>query len=208
MKTTLLIAALVLPLCGVEAQTNLVPPQKQEPDGVERQKKDRDGYGKRKDRRREMTPEMREQMEERRLQLMQKTLNEIGVTDEQKAEITAIQAKMKADLKANDEVVDTARDHLSNLQREGATQEVLFVAIDELSAAQGEKLKILVRSQMDMKKVLGEEKYRLFMDSARSQWREHGRRGGGSSMPPRPGLPPIPAQGRDKTAPPPPMPNE
>ena len=204
----LLIVSVLASFCGAHAQTNAVHQENGAPQELERSKKEREGYGKgrERDRRREMTPEMKKQMDERRLQFMQKTLKDIGVTEEQKVEIAAIQAKMQAELHANTQAVGAARDHISKLQTSNATQEELFSAIDVLSAAQGEKMKILVRNQMDMKRVLGEEKYNLFMDSARLQWREHGRRGGGPGLPPRPGLPPMPGQGAEKE--PPPLPSD
>ncbi len=161
------------------------------------------GDRKHKDRFQELTPEQKAEMQERRLILMEKTLKEIGVTDEQKARIIELQQRLKDDMKQNAIEVNEARDTLSRLEKEGASQENLYAAIDEIAAAQSEQMKILIRNRMEMEQILGEEKYKLFMNSARDKWREHGRRGG-SSMPPRPGLPPIPGQEQKKSPPPPP----
>jgi hypothetical protein len=132
----------------------------------------------------------------RRLQLMERELKKIGVTEEEKAQINALQKLHKEKMMANAQQSATARKKLSKLQDEGASMEVLESAIQEISAAQAEQLRILVRNRMAMERILGKEKFAKFMQNARAQFEKHGRRGG-SSLPPRPGVPPTPGQQRE-----------
>lgn len=141
--------------------------------------------------RQEMTPEKKAEMQVRRLQLMEKSLKEIGVTQEQRTQIFKLQKKHQEKMKAISQQAGEAREKLSTLQDSGATEEQLDAAIDAVSDAQSAQLKILVRNRMEMERILGRQKYALFMDNARMQFRSHGRRGG-SGMPPRPDLPPRP----------------
>jgi hypothetical protein len=149
----------------------------------------------------EMSAEEKAKMQERRLQLMEKSLKEIGVTPEQQQQIQDLQEKHRAQMKAIYLQTELAREKLSMLQDQGASQELLYAAIDEISDAQSDQLKILVRGRMEMESVLGKEKYTRFMETARNKFREHGRRGG-PGMPPRPNEPPIPTDSKTPPRPP------
>ena len=85
--------------------------------------------------------------------------------------------------------------------------EMLEAAIQEVSVAQTEQLRILVANRIEMERILGKEKYAKFMQNARTQFQKHGRHGG-PPLPPRPGLPPIPGQERPRGNPPIPPPSE
>ncbi len=146
---------------------------------------------------RDLTPEQREKMQQRRIQLLEKSLKKIGVTEEQRVQILALQKQMKESMKESSRKVDEARKNLSEIQDAGATMAEIDVAIDAVTQAQSEQLKIMVRNRMEMERILGKEKYRLFMDDARSQYRKHGQRGG-RGIPERPKLP-----GEDKAKDPP-----
>lgn len=185
-----------------------VPVLAQQTNQTERPKGDRYGEhnngarGERKYKeRREMSPEKKAEMEERRLQLMEKTLKDIGVSDEQKEKIVKLQLQQKKQMKATFEKVEEYKKKLSELERAGASEEEIYAAIDAVSDASGEQMKLLARNRMQMERILGDEKFTLFMDSARSKWKEHGRRGG-AGMPPKPQqIPPLPE--KEKVATPP-----
>lgn len=130
---------------------------------------------------------------QRRIQLMERELNRIGVTEEEKAQIIELQKTYKEKMLASAKRITMAREKLSKLQDEGAPMEVLEAAILDVSAAQTEQLRILVRNRIEMERILGREKHALFMQNARTQYRKHGHRGG-PPLPPRPGMPPIPGQ--------------
>jgi uncharacterized coiled-coil protein SlyX len=150
---------------------------------------------------RELSPEQKAEMQGRRLQLMEKSLKEIGITEEQQAQISDLQENHRENILAISIKIGDARKKLSNLEQKGAPQEEIFKAIDELSDAQAEQLKIMSRNRMQMEQILGKEKYQRFMETARIQFRQHGRRGG-SGLPPRPGLPPLPHEGGEPPKPP------
>lgn len=154
--------------------------------------------------RREKSAEEKAAMDERRLQLMEKTLKEIGVSDGQKVQIIDLQKKLKEQMRDAFKTIEAKKEILSELEKSGAPEEKIYAAIDAVSDAQGEQMKILARNRIQMERILGKEKFKLFMDSARNKWREHGRRGG-SGMPPRPGLPPIPSDSDSKNPPTPPV---
>lgn len=149
----------------------------------------------------EMSPEKKAKMQERRLQLMEKSLREIGISEEQRVRIFELQKRHREKMKAVSQQAGEARAKLSRLQDVGASEAELDVAIDAVSDAQSAQLKILVRNRMEMEQILGKEKYVRFMESARMQFRSHGRRGG-SGMPPRPDLPPLPGGGQNSGIPP------
>ena len=149
----------------------------------------------------EMSPEKKAKMQERRLQLMEKSLREIGISEEQRVRIFELQKRHREKMKAVSQQADEARAKLSRLQDVGASEAELDVAIDAVSDAQSAQLKILVRNRMEMERILGREKYARFMENARMQFRSHGRRGG-SGMPPRPNLPPLPGGEQDSNLPP------
>jgi len=134
-----------------------------------------------------------EQRNERKYKFMDDALTKIGVSEEDRIKIHAIQEAHRKKMKDNSVRVSAARKKLSELQRKSASVAELDAVIDEISAAQAEQLKILVRNRLEMEQLLGQEKYKNFMDSARMQFRKHGRPGG-HGMPPRPGMPPIPGR--------------
>lgn len=149
----------------------------------------------------ERTEQQRKELQERRYQFMEKALNDIGVSDEDKIKIRKLQETHRQKMKENMERGIAARKTLSELQEKGATEEELDRAIEAVVGTMEEQLKILVRNRMAMEKILGKEKYTLFMQNARKQFHKHGR-SGGSGMPPRPGLPPIPGEGKGSKQPP------
>lgn len=190
----MVIASSVLVFSSVAQETNDLPRVHDKPPRPEQRR--REGRG-------EQSPEKKAQMHERRLQLMERSLDKMGVSEEQRARIHQLQRAHSETMRANSKQITEARKELSNLQDAGASVAEIDAAIDTVTHAQAEQLKILVRNRMEMEKILGKEKYGLFMDNARSQFRKHGRRGG-SGMPPRPGLPPIPVDENQGDAPPPP----
>lgn len=165
-----------------------MPALAQDTNEFQRPKGDRYGEhrsGDRGERRRDLSPEEKEKMQEQRLQLMEKTLKDIGVTEEQKAQIVELQKKQREQMKTAYQMVEDNKRKVSELENGGASEEKIFEAIDAVSDAQSEQMKLLVRNRMQMERILGKEKFKLFMDSARMKWKEHGRRGG-SGMPPPP----------------------
>ncbi len=147
------------------------------------------------------TDEQKKEFRERHIKLMERVLNEIGVTEVQRAQIIALQDEHRKKMKENWMRINGARRELSRLQDSGADAQELEAAIQEVSDAQTEQLRILVRNRSEMERILGKEKNDLFMNKIRELYREHGRRPG-SGMPPRPpvpggnmssGTPPIPS---------------
>jgi len=132
----------------------------------------------------------RAEHQQRRLQLMERELKRIGVTKEEKAQIKGLQKTHKEKMDANAHRIALTREKLSKLLDDGAPMDVLEMAIQDVSVAQTEQLRILVSNRIEMERILGKEKYAQFMKNARTQFQKHGRRGG-HGMPPRPGLPPI-----------------
>lgn len=171
-------------------------------EGGERWPEMRKGEKGKKHHRHNLSEEEKEQMRERRLEMMEKTLKDIGVTEEQQVQIMTVQTEMKEQMREAFLMVEAEKKKLSELEKSGASETEIFAAIDAVSAAQAEQMKILARNRIKMERILGKEKFDQFMDSARNKWQEHGRRGGGG-MPPRPGLPPVPKSGADKDAKPP-----
>ena len=150
----------------------------------------------------EWTKQQRKERMERKYQFMDKALSSIGISEEDRIKIRELQEGHRQKMKANMAHGIDAREKLSRLQNEGATEEEIEGAIQEVVDAFAEQLKILVRNRMEMEKILGKEKYARFMENARKQFHQHGR-SGGSGMPPRPGLPPIPGRGKNPNQPPP-----
>ena len=150
------------------------------------------------------TEEQHKQHQERKYQFMDKVLTEIGVGDEDKIKIRQLQEAHRQKMKENMEQTSAAREKLSNLQDASASEAELDAAIDEVSDAQTAQLRILVRNRMEMEKILGKEKHARCMENARTQFRQHGRRGG-LGVPPRPGVPPVPKTEKDSKQPPPPQ---
>lgn len=178
----IVVSALAIPLMAQE--TNMVkqsyserkPDESPPPENRQRQR---------------LTPEQEEEFKARHLQFMDKALDEIGVNEEQRAQIFALQGAHMEKMKANWKRLNKARRELSELQDKGATEKELDAAIQEISDAQTEQLKILVRNRMEMERILGKEKSKQFMEKAREMFREHGRRPG-AGMPQRPDMPPGP----------------
>jgi hypothetical protein len=139
---------------------------------------------------------------QRKLNLMERELKRIGVTEQQKVQIKALQKLHREKMSANAQQIAKARKNLSGLLDEGASMEVLEAAIQDVAEAQADQLRILVQNRLEMERILGKEKNDEFMQKARAQFEKHGRRGG-PPLPPRPGLhsqpgqqeePPIPKQ--------------
>lgn len=149
----------------------------------------------------EWTEEQRKAYIERRYRFMDKALSEIGVSDEDRVKIRVLQETHREKMNESYKRATAARKKLSEIQDEGASKERIDAAIQDVSDASTEQLKILVYNRMEMEKILGKEKYALFMENARTQFKNHGRRSG-SSMPPRPGLPPLPNAGEANSEPP------
>ncbi|HEY5653980.1 MAG TPA: hypothetical protein VIR63_06400 [Pontiella sp.] len=125
------------------------------------------------------------EFEERRLKMMETTLREIGVSEEEKVQILALQQQQRDAMKANSKRVHEAHRKLSELQNSGASEVEVDAAIDAVTSAQAEQLKILARNRRKMEEILGKEKSDLLMEKARKQYRKHGRRGG-EGIPRRP----------------------
>jgi hypothetical protein len=199
----LFVSTLVIPVIAQE--TN----EFRHSDGERRQERKKGEYSDRgnKQGRHEMSPEQKEKMKERRLQLMEKSLDKIGISEEQRTQIHELQKKHHEKMKEVSQKVAEMRAAVSKLEDAGASEAEVDAAIDALSIAQSEQLKVLVRNRREMEKILGKEKNALFMESARSQFRKHGRRGG-SGMPPLPNSigddnkPPKPPAGVEEIAPP------
>lgn len=179
MKTNIVLAvltALVMPLMAQETNTTpqkLTDTEINEP--MPREQRVRP----------EPTPEQKAKFKEHRLRLLEKALNEIGVTEEQREQIIALQDAHMETMKANWKRMNDARRKLSELQDRGASEKEIDEAIQEIADAQTEQLKTLVRNRMEMERILGKEKNEQLMEKARKQFREHGRRPG-AGMPPRP----------------------
>lgn len=144
-----------------------------------------------------------EQHQNRRLQLMERELKKIGITKNEKEQITALQKAHKQKMATNAQQTLHARNTLSALLDEGASMDALETSIQAVSAAQTEQLRILVSNRIEMERILGKEKYAKFMKNARVQYKKHGRRGG----PGRPSVPkhvssenPCPKQNRQKNS--------
>ena len=146
------------------------------------------------------------EFKKRHLKLMEKALDKIGVTEEQREKIFILQDAHMEKMKENWIRLNKARRALSDLQETEATLEKLEVAIQEVSDAQTEQLRILVTNRKEMESILGKEKYDLLMKMAHEFFQKHGRRPGGG-LPPRPGderseTPPPPSENEAETPPP------
>ena len=133
----------------------------------------------------------------RQFAMMQKVLDEIGVTEEQCNQIEMLQKKHMRKMQKNFRRLHDARAQFSKLQDSMAPEEEIERAIDEIAMAQAEQLRILARNRRAMENILGKEKYELFMSRAHTIFREHDRKPG-VGMPPKPGeveqqdAPPLP----------------
>lgn len=215
MKRHLLIiaaSALVFPVFAMETNNAPYPPRVKKYDAPGRKdgdklrqdrKRGENGFrkGDRSEWHREMSPEEKAMRQERRLKLMEKTLKEIGVTEEQREKISALQKKLRDDMKKASKAASEARRKLSQLEKDNAPVENIYAAIDAVSDTQAEQMKILVRNKIQMERILGSEKYRQFMEAARKSYRKHGGRHSGTGLPPRPGMPPLPPNNSEKLPP-------
>lgn len=177
-KKCIILAVLAVALSTFAQETNNVGPRREKKPHPDRQ---------------EQVEKKRTEHQQRRLRLMERELKRIGVTEEEKAQIVELQKMHKEKMAANTKHTAMARERLSKLLDDGAPMEALEAAIQEVSAAQTEQLRILVRNRIEMERILGREKNAQFMQNARTQFQKHGRRSG-PGLPPRPGLPPIPGQ--------------
>ena len=196
----LMIAGLIIPAVAQETNEFNQYDEGQGPGKKLRDRMEHPEFNKRSGRP-ERTEEQRKEHQERRYQFMEKSLTEIGVSAEDKIKIRELQDEHREKMKTNSVRADAARKKLSEAQETGADEAHIDAAIDEITQTQGAQLKILIRNKMEMEKILGKEKYAKFMETARSQFRQHGRRGG-SGMPARPGMPPKPKKGDDSKNPP------
>ena len=133
----------------------------------------------------EWSREKKAEHAERRLQLMDRALDRIGVSAEERAEILKLQEQHRKIMKSNERTLDAARRKLSELQDSMAAEAELDAAINAVIDAQSAHLKTLVANRREMERILGKEKFDRFMEAARSQFRKHGRHGG-PGMPQRP----------------------
>ena len=125
----------------------------------------------------------------RHIRFMDKVLQEIGVTEEQRKQITDLQSSHMEKMRENFMALKKAQQQFATLQDEGAAMEAIDKAIDEVAKAQADQLRILARNRRQMETILGQEKYNLFMEAAQRMFKEHDRRPG-AGMPPRPDSPP------------------
>jgi hypothetical protein len=145
----------------------------------------------------------------RQVKLMEKALKKIGVTEEQRTRISALQEEHMEKMKANWERMNAARNILSRLQDESASMEEIDAAIRKVADAQAEQLRLIAHNRRAMETILGKEKNDRFMQNARKQFRRHGRHPGpdmpprpGASEPPKPPLPPVEASNEAPPLPP------
>jgi len=155
-------------------------------------------------------PEVREQMEQqrrqheqRKYQFMDRMLTKIGVSDEDKIQISTLQSEHRRKIEVSKKRMEAAQAKLAWIQETDATDAEIDAAIQEIGDAQTEQLTILVYNRREMEKILGKEKYAQLMEIARTQFHKRGH-GGSHGLPPRPGLPPIP--GKQTQVKEPPMP--
>ena len=148
---------------------------------------------------RDTTSDRGEAFRARQVKLMEKALNELGITEEQRIKILELQQEHMEKMKANWQRLNEARNDLSRLQDESAPMEEIEAAIQRLADAQAEQLRIFAYNRREMESILGKEKNDLFMQNARQQFRRHGRR-------PGPDMPPIPGQEKGPNPPLPPPP--
>jgi hypothetical protein len=188
-KTLIILATIAIAFPALAQQTN----------EFRRSKEDRQGDRKYREFR-EMSPEQKAKMDERRVQLMENTLAEIGISEEQQVQIAELQANLKIQMRESSMLLDESRKNLSELEKNGAAEGEVYAAIDAVADAQAEQMKILARNRIQMERILGKDKFSQFMDCARSKWHEHGRRGG-EELPPKPGMPPLPNENKQTTPP-------
>ena len=156
---------------------------------------------------RESASDRGEKFRARQVRLMEKALKDIGVTEEQRTSIFALQEEHMEKMKANWELLNAARNNLSRLQDESASMEEIDAAIQKVADAQADQLRLIAHNRREMEHILGKEKNDRFMQNARKQFRRHGRHAG-PDMPPRPtageaSAPPLPPAKAANTAPPP-----
>lgn len=143
----------------------------------ERPRREREDFP-RKGRNHEPSEEQKLEEHERRIQLMDEALDKIGVSKAEREKIILLQKEHREIMKVQMDRLKKARKKLSALQDASASETELNAAIDEVSDAQTDQLKTLVRNRMQMEQILGKEKFKLFMEKARQQFKKHGRHGG------------------------------
>ena len=185
-KQLMILATLALAVSAIAQTTNEFGPRREKENRPDRQ---------------EQVEKKRGKYQQYRLPFMERALKRIGITEEEKAQIIALQKIHKEKMQANAHRTATAREKLTKLLDDGAPMEVLEAAIQDVSSAQTEQLRILVANRIETERILGREKHSKFMQNARTQYQKHGRHGG-PPLPPRPGLPPIPGQGHPRGTPP------
>ena len=144
------------------------------------------------------------QQQEKKQRLLEKSLRKIGVGEEDRARIRALQVQHRKKMKACSERMKAARKKLARLENSDADMNQIDQAIREIADIQAEQLRILAVNRRQMKEILGEQKYALFMENARAQYHKYNHRGG-DGMPPRPGYHPPSAPGQARNAPSPPL---
>jgi uncharacterized protein YjiS (DUF1127 family) len=134
-----------------------------------------------------------EKFRARQVKLLEKALTDIGVTDEQRTSIFALQEAHMEKMKINWQRLKDARSTLSRLQDQSAPMEEIDAAILKVADAQAEQLRLIAHNRREMEEILGKEKNDRFMQNARKQFRRHGRHPG-HPLPARPGAadPPLP----------------
>jgi hypothetical protein len=190
MNRRILIVAILLPVLAAYADR---PQDEPEDSSIQQGTNSVEAWENRRMPSDEEARQKKQSREERRLLLMERELKRIGVTEDEKAKINALQKVHTQKMSANAERIAAARNKLARLMDQGAPMEVIEAAIGEITDAQAEQLRILVYNRIEMERILGKEKYDAFMKNARKQFQKHGRRGG-PPLPPRPQLPPAPGQ--------------
>lgn len=165
------ILALTLPLLAQETDESKTPSPDAKPTAQES---------------REPTSDREDKFRSRQVKLMEKALKEIGITEEQKASIFALQAEHMEKMKSNWQRLNAARKDLSQLQDASASMAEIDAAIQTVADAQADQLRLIARNRREMENILGKEKNGQFMKNARMQFRRHGRHPG-PDLPPRPG---------------------
>lgn len=161
MKKAIMFLVLSVAVCSVYSEA-LNDPSKEEI-----------GVSKRKAGKRERTEEERAEFRKRKYEFMDKFLTNIGIKEEERQKIHTLQEEHRKRMKENHIKSEEARKELTQLQSEGATEEAIDAAIEKIADIQADQLRILVKNRMEMEKILGKEKYELFMNNARKQFNMH-----------------------------------
>lgn len=120
-----------------------------------------------------------EERRKKRLDFMDKVMEEIGVTTEQKEEISKVKEEYKQLRIELGEKIRETREKISQLSSENAAPEEIERYIVEYSKLKADELRSMLRNQRKMELILGKEKYHTMMEKARDQYRRRGGSGGG-----------------------------